>query len=93
MVSFVVCCLILISCQTQPIKGIPRPKVPICLIDVEDFSRAICGFGSDEREEDFSIDSRDLIGTTGQGYQDSESYVNQLENRIRQYQRRCKKSL
>lgn len=54
---------------------------------------AICGFGSDEKEEDFSIDSRDLIGTTGQGYQDSESYVNQLENRIRQYQRRCKKSL
>jgi hypothetical protein len=77
------------ACQTQPIKGIPRPKVPICLINVDDNSKAICGYGKDE--EEFEINSREIIGSTAQGYQDAERYINLLENKIRTYQRRCRK--
>lgn len=87
---YAVSCMTLISCNTQPIKGITRPKVPICLIDVVDTTKAICGYGDNDPEKDFVIESIDAISTTSQGYQDAELYINQLENKIRSYQRRCK---
>lgn len=81
--------VLIVSCNSTPIKGIPRPKVPICLVNVENPGMAICGY--DDKEDEFEIESRLLIGTTGQGYNDAERYINLLENKIRSYQRRCKR--
>lgn len=80
-------CLTLISCNTAPIKEVPRPtNVPICLIDIENRDRAICGYGKDS--EEFIIDSLELIGTTHNGYSLSEKYIDDLENYIRKLKRR-----
>lgn len=79
----------LISCNTAPIKEVPRPtQVPICLIDVENRDQAICGYGKDS--EEFIIDSIEIIGTTHSGYLLSEKYINDLENYIRKLKRRKK---
>lgn len=77
----------LYSCQT-PIKGLPRPKIAICLIDVLDTTKAICGY--DDKDE-FIINSNEMIGFTLEHYGEGEKYINLLENKIRTYQRRCKK--
>lgn len=77
------------GCQGTAIKGLPRPKAPTCLMDVENHDNFICGFDTDD--EDFDFESKNILGTTPQGYLDLELYINNLENKVRSYQRRCRK--
>ena len=58
-------------------------------MDVENNNNFICG--TDKEDEDFDFPSKDILGTTPQGYLDAESYINKLEDKVRSYQRRCRK--
>ena len=82
--------LCLFGCKPSPNIDIKRPETPICLVSVEDKSKAICGLGTGREDEDFVIDSLDVIGTTQDGYNKIESHLLLLENKIKSLQRRCK---
>jgi hypothetical protein len=82
--------LCLFGCKTKPIKEVARPRVPICLQDVENPNNFICGF--DDKNESFNYEAKNVIGTTAEDYLEASKYVDNLENYIRFLQRRrCKK--
>jgi hypothetical protein len=73
-ISFIAC-----SCIRKP----HRPDAPLCTVD------EIHGECTDARG-DFFLDHAHLLCTSLEGYSTLERYIDELELRVKQLERRCK---
>lgn len=78
--------LILVGCSSCRPNGIPRPQAPLCTSLYAEPDMFECTIG----ERDITVPSKEIMGTTMDGYLLLEKYVDDLEKEVIRLRRTCK---